>query len=204
MTWAATRFGFSLSVIPGALMLLTASCGTAGLGLSGSSEGGATRPGSGDGGRTGSKDATTDQGGGGSLVPDGGLLSSEGGPGQCVPRTCTELSATCGPMGDGCGGVIQCGNCTAPATCGGGGKPSNCGGNTSCIPKTCTDLGATCGPAVSPGPWHPNNFPNNERSDPGTGSSSRGEGARGEGRASPCGAKGCFAWDVDPRIWIPF
>jgi len=147
MTWAATRFGFSLSVIPGVLMLLTASCGTAGLGLSGSSEGGATRPGSGDGGRTGAKDATTDQGGGGSLVPDGGLLSSEGGPGQCVPRTCTELSATCGPMGDGCGGVIQCGNCTAPATCGGGGKPSNCGGNTSCIPKTCTDLGATCGPA---------------------------------------------------------
>jgi hypothetical protein len=104
-----------------------------------------------DGGHPG-RDATVDSTvvlDTGSLTSnDTGLPSSEGGGnyGVCVPKTCTELGANCGPMGDGCGGLIQCGNCTAPATCGGGGKLSNCGGNNNCTPKTCADWGATCGP----------------------------------------------------------
>ncbi len=66
--------------------------------------------------------------------------------GVCVPKTCDGLGATCGPQGDGCGNLIQCGNCKAPETCGGAGVASVCGGNTGCTPKTCADWGADCGP----------------------------------------------------------
>ena len=72
-------------------------------------------------------------------------------PGQCVPLTCIELGAHCGPQGDGCGSLIYCGDCQTPETCGGGGVPSVCGAGGSvdggvCQPKTCADWGATCGP----------------------------------------------------------
>jgi hypothetical protein len=33
----------------------------------------------------------------------------------------------CGPAGDGCGGLIDCGPCIPPDTCGGGGIPGHCG-----------------------------------------------------------------------------
>ena len=75
--------------------------------------------------------------------PDTG---SDAAPAHCTPRTCALAGANCGPVADGCGGLIQCGNCTAPETCGGGGNPSVCGGNSGCTPKKCTDVGATCGP----------------------------------------------------------
>jgi hypothetical protein len=65
--------------------------------------------------------------------------------GACVKKTCAGLGYNCGPAGDGCGGQINCGTCTAPQTCGGGGKPSVCGGG--CTPKTCAELGFNCGPA---------------------------------------------------------
>jgi hypothetical protein len=45
----------------------------------------------------------------------------------CTPKTCASLNATCGPQGDGCGGVLACGTCTAPQTCGGAGIPNVCG-----------------------------------------------------------------------------
>ena len=59
----------------------------------------------------------------------GGLYGQCGYPdaGACVPRTCKELGYDCGDNGDGCGGVIHCGSCTAPQICGGGGRPSVCG-----------------------------------------------------------------------------
>jgi hypothetical protein len=41
--------------------------------------------------------------------------------GSCVPRTCSSLGATCGTPGDGCGGTLHCGVCTAPEVCGGAG-----------------------------------------------------------------------------------
>ncbi len=71
-------------------------------------------------------------------------------PGQCgapvcTKTTCTALNIECGPAGDGCGGLLQCGTCPPNETCGGGGVPGMCG--TSCVPTTCTMLGFNCGPA---------------------------------------------------------
>ena len=49
------------------------------------------------------------------FAPDGAVA--------CVPTTCAQLAINCGPAGDGCGGVLQCGTCVLPDICGGGGKP---------------------------------------------------------------------------------
>jgi hypothetical protein len=63
----------------------------------------------------------------------------------CTPKTCGDLGYTCGPAGDGCGGSLDCGTCTAPETCGAV-NPSQCGAPP-CTPKTCASYGAhTCGP----------------------------------------------------------
>jgi hypothetical protein len=106
----------------------------------------------------GSSDSSVFPGGDGA---DGGGDNSEGGgtgfgmneggtgtgTGTCKPLTCKDLQINCGPAGDGCGGKIDCGTCTAPETCGGGGKPSICGGTAGCVKKTCGDLKIDCGPA---------------------------------------------------------
>ena len=31
---------------------------------------------------------------------------------SCTPATCTQLGATCGDQGDGCGNIINCGACS--------------------------------------------------------------------------------------------
>jgi hypothetical protein len=67
-------------------------------------------------------------------------------PDACVAKTCPELGVNCGPTGDGCGGLLQCGGCPDGQTCGGGGIPSVCGAAT-CKPKSCADQGIQCGPA---------------------------------------------------------
>ena len=47
-----------------------------------------------------------------------------GGPGKCgttvtcMPESCTSQGIQCGPAGDGCGNVIQCGNCPTGDICG--------------------------------------------------------------------------------------
>jgi hypothetical protein len=61
----------------------------------------------------------------------------------CVPDTCQAQQKNCGSMPDGCGGVIQCGSCTAPELCGGGGTPNVCG-EGSCSPTTCAAEGKDC------------------------------------------------------------
>jgi hypothetical protein len=48
---------------------------------------------------------------------------------DCVPTTCAAKTATCGSVDDGCGGALDCGTCTAPETCGGGGVANQCGGS---------------------------------------------------------------------------
>src|SRR5690349_8106931 len=81
----------------------------------------------------------------------GGAPDASGDPGgdagsTCSLQSCASVGATCGPIGDGCGGTIDCGTCTAPDTCGGGGTLFTCGGgsgSTTCMPKSCT--GVTCG-----------------------------------------------------------
>jgi hypothetical protein len=71
----------------------------------------------------------------------------------CSPTTCAAVGANCGMIADGCGGTLDCGTCTLPQTCGGGGTPNVCG----CSPTTCLcgnnvfDPGKTCdGTADSP------------------------------------------------------
>ncbi|APR86701.1 Tryptophan synthase alpha chain [Minicystis rosea] len=80
---------------------------------------------------------------------DGGFHLDAGpdAPTCTTPVTCQDVGANCGPIGDGCGGVIDCGTCTAPDTCGGGGTPSVCGSKP-CVAKTCSQLGANCGPVA--------------------------------------------------------
>jgi hypothetical protein len=62
----------------------------------------------------------------------------------CTPATCATTS--CGPVGDGCGNLLDCGTCPSGQTCGGDGMPSVCGSGVTCTPQTCADLGANCGP----------------------------------------------------------
>jgi len=83
---------------------------------------------------------------GGASPPDGDHGPPDGAGSGCGLQTCASQNATCGPIGDGCGGVIDCGTCAAPDTCGGGGTLFSCGnGGPSCTPRTCADAGATCG-----------------------------------------------------------
>ncbi len=66
----------------------------------------------------------------------------------CFLVSCQSANASCGPVGDGCGGYLNCGTCTPPQTCGGGGIPSQCGGSMGCTPKTCLSENANCGPVA--------------------------------------------------------
>ena len=45
----------------------------------------------------------------------------------CVPTTCAAEGASCGPVLDECGKVLNCGTCSEPDTCGGGGVFNVCG-----------------------------------------------------------------------------
>jgi hypothetical protein len=68
-------------------------------------------------------------------------------PQNCTPKTCNDWNISCGPAGDGCGGQLDCGPCTPPLVCGGGGVYGECGYPDAghCTPKTCQDLGYNCG-----------------------------------------------------------
>jgi hypothetical protein len=68
---------------------------------------------------------------------------------SCVPLTCADQNIHCGPAADGCGGLLDCGMCASPETCGGGGVPGQCGGLPEggvCQPLDCTQQGVSCGP----------------------------------------------------------
>jgi hypothetical protein len=91
-------------------------------------------------------------GGGGYSKCGGNTQTTPDGSPACNPKTCPTLGYTCGPAGDGCGGLLQCGTCANPAFCGGGGF-NKCGGNDGlnpdggvpCTPTTCAKLGYDCG-----------------------------------------------------------
>ena len=68
--------------------------------------------------------------------------------GVCVAKSCTELGADCGAIADGCGGILECGNCLLAGQVCGANKPNVCGGaTTTCAAKSCPELNATCGAA---------------------------------------------------------
>src|SRR5215470_19026136 len=67
-----------------------------------------------------------------------------GGATTCVPTSCAAQGKNCGSIADGCGGTLNCGTCTAPQTCGGGGVPNVCGA-AACTPTTCAAQGKNCG-----------------------------------------------------------
>jgi hypothetical protein len=64
----------------------------------------------------------------------------------CTPKTCASENIQCGPAGDGCGNLLNCGPCPMGQYCGGGG-PGKCGNSSSCMPSTCAAQGLQCGPA---------------------------------------------------------
>lgn len=105
-----------------------------GSGASGATGSGASSAGGNSAGGNGGDTTSGFTGGGGSSGTSMGCM-----------KTCADIGAECGMQADGCGGVIDCGTCTAPETCGGGG--ANKCGTQACVPKTCADLGITCGPA---------------------------------------------------------
>lgn len=103
----------------------------------------------GSGGGSEFVDPTLDQEEAGSTTPPVGSFNpTDAGAADsasaCKPLTCATAGANCGPIGDGCGNVIQCGTCTDGEVCGGGGKASTCG-KPPCTKKTCAELGANCG-----------------------------------------------------------
>ena len=67
-------------------------------------------------------------------------------PPPCVKQTCAMAGVSCGPAGDGCGGLLDCGSCSQGQSCGGGGVPNQCG-MPSCAPRTCAAQSIQCGPA---------------------------------------------------------
>jgi hypothetical protein len=54
-------------------------------------------------------------------------------------ETCAQQNVACGPAPDGCGNILQCGNCPMGQVCIGG----TC--VLPCTPKTCAQQGFTCG-----------------------------------------------------------
>jgi hypothetical protein len=55
----------------------------------------------------------------------------------CSAVTCSGLGLNCGTIDDGCGGTLDCGTCSSPNTCGGGGQSNVCGQQATCTPATC-------------------------------------------------------------------
>jgi hypothetical protein len=86
---------------------------------------------------------------GGTGIP--GLCATPVDSGTCQnPTSCDHgpSGQLCGIVGDGCGGQVDCGNCTQPGyTCGGAGIPGSCGTKPpACTLNVCNPLGGLfCG-----------------------------------------------------------
>lgn len=87
----------------------------------------------------------------GALCPAGlqcraGYCFPLGGDGGCFPHQCESSDLNCGELDDGCGSTVQCGSCTSPESCGGGGHPNVCGCAAPSDSQLCDDAGFKCGP----------------------------------------------------------
>src|SRR6185295_18637169 len=70
--------------------------------------------------------------------------------GACTPTNCNQANGKyCGMVGDGCGGVMDCGGCSGGQTCGGNGIANVCGASRDsglCTVTQCTQgNGQYCG-----------------------------------------------------------
>jgi hypothetical protein len=66
-----------------------------------------------------------------------------GTPGSCPPQTCQSQGAQCGPLGDGCGNLLDCGACPSGQVC-----VSNKCVASGCTKRTCKQANANCGPVA--------------------------------------------------------
>lgn len=80
----------------------------------GLSEGGTTGKGGGDDG--GASNSDGEGGSGAVVIPVGG--GGNINPGKCEPKTCEDVGAECGTIPDGCGDVLDCGECDDDGICG--------------------------------------------------------------------------------------
>jgi hypothetical protein len=147
---------FSIGAVVGAALLALVGCGVGCGGSDGSGFGDAGTGADVSMTKTGGKDATVDhdaKDSGSTMLMTGGDSTS-----TCVPSTCTALNANCGAVTDTkCGGIVQCGTCTTPSICGGGGTPNQCGTGSgldggggsgeACVKVTCASQSITCGAA---------------------------------------------------------
>ena len=62
---------------------------------------------------------------------------------RCQPISCESATAECGLLGDGCGGMLDCGRCGSNEIC--GAVAANQCRPTTCTPKSCKDLDVECG-----------------------------------------------------------
>jgi len=124
-----------------ASVVAAAACGSAGQGDEKGSGGALSHGGA--GGALSSGGSNTGGSTGTLFLPDSGT-----GDGACAAYTsCAGLGYDCGMAPDGCGNLQDCGTCTAPETCAGGGRQNVCG-KPSCSPQTCASQGFTCGMAT--------------------------------------------------------
>jgi hypothetical protein len=73
-------------------------------------------------------------------------------PQTCTPSTCTAENVTCGPVGDGCGNILQCGNCPSGMSCIAGKCASTCTPLTHCpAGVVCGSVSDGCGNSLSCG-----------------------------------------------------
>jgi FMN phosphatase YigB (HAD superfamily) len=64
-------------------------------------------------------------------------------PDTCEPTTCVAAGKTCGAIPDGCGEMLECGECLDPESCGGGGVDNVCGRPCVAVRAIFFDLGDT-------------------------------------------------------------
>ncbi len=80
----------------------------------------------------------TDDAGGGTQGPDvvgtDEVIEHDETDDECEPLDCDDLDADCGPIADGCGGIVECGDCDDGAGCG------------ILEPNTCTPFADLCVP----------------------------------------------------------
>jgi len=102
----------------------------------------------GAGGESASSDSSTasDSSSSDSSTASDSSSSGDGGGGPCVPKDKVSAcgSKDCGSAWDGCTGAIDCGSCTLPQVCGGGGVPGQCGCTQ--VTKIVACTGRNCGP----------------------------------------------------------